>query len=539
MRHPHRLTLVLCVMTACAAQGTPGVRTAAPAGGVSLEERRALFDELVATVKKVDVFPAPTVQNLGFRWEDDVLSLRDEFLAADTAAKLNVALCHFGNSLHDAHCGFKPATPNGEELTLGFSTDVEWLDGRPAFYVSAVEDARLSKTVTPGDVVVSVDGVPTKDFLYRYRFTSNHGNWRSIAADVAEHLTRRRPPRWLVRKGEASRWELASRKTGAIRAIELTWAAGAPGSDRDDSDYAVDFERTDCDGLAERHYGQGYRIVARGFDYCVYASEDAAHRAYPVVRHFTFHYDGARSHMQHLLRAERDNLQGALAARGDLRGLIVDLRDNTGGNNANLFLDWYAPPAPYVGDFFFPRLDPALATPDAVGALVNLDGPVADAYLRAARGPAPNDPFALRLPDTWGPDGFDPTNRHVARHQVTAAPVALLVGPRCASSCDVVARAFAENGFGPLVGTPPAGVNSMIQLRRELKALDGRVLGELRIAFSRQASGKTGAEVQGTAPKMDVMVERTFDNADRYDAELVTRAIAALDARQRSRAADR
>jgi hypothetical protein len=285
--------------------------------------------------------------------------------------------------------------------------------------------------------------------------------------------------------------------------------------------------------LPERRYGTGYHLVARGFDYCLYASDAPERRPYPVVRHFTFHYDRARPTMQHLLRADHDTLQTALAALGPLRGLLVDLRDNTGGNNPHLFLDWYAPGTPYIGDFFFPRLDPAFATPDAAAALVNLDGPVANAYISALhKDRHPMDAFALRLPDSWGPDGYDLANRHVAAHQVTAAPVALLVGPRCASSCDVVARVFADNGFGPLIGTPPAGVNSMIQLRRELKARDGHALGELRIAFSRQASGKTGAEIQGVLPKVDVEVEPTFELSEGYDAELVSRAVAALDARR-------
>jgi Peptidase family S41 len=526
---------LLLLLGACAAETRPDRPAATPIPAVrpppsakdvplAVEDRIALFDALMAEVRDLHVFSKVTAGGLGLSWEkDDVPTLRAELLAADTRPGLDLALRHFGNSLHDAHCGFLPSGSQSPKQMLGFDVAVEWRDGVAGFYVDRVTDGALATRVAVGDRVVSVDGVPASELLRSLRFDSNAPTWRGIAEAVAPILTTRRvplPPR--------SRWELASREGGTARAVELEWKP-LPAPLRDDtSDHDVDFARTDCDGLADRRYGP-YQVSARGLDYCLYTSTDARHAAYPIVRHFTFHYDGGHATLQHLYRAEHDNLREQLRGLGALRGVLLDLRDNRGGNNPNVILDWYAPPRAYLGDTFSPRLHPAFATRAAVADLVNLEGAMVEPYLKAVATLAVGgDPFALRLPDFCLPSTCDWDNRHTPSHPVSAAPVALLVGPACASSCDYVARIFSDNDLGPIVGTPTAGVNSMIQVRRPVRARDGRVLGELRLAFSRQSSGKTGLEVEGVPTPPTVNVERTFENRERYDAQIVDEAIDAL-----------
>jgi Peptidase family S41 len=543
MLQPRYLLVPISFLAGCARSGAPPVPPPvvasptspalpscaprpSPAADAPLspEDRRALLDGLVADVRDLHVFSPSTAKGLGLSWEtDDLPVLRAEILVADTRTKLDAALRHFGNSLHDAHCGFLPTGPANGKQTLGFDVAVEWADGAARFYVDRVKDAALAGTIVEGDRVVSVDGVPERELLRSRRFDSNAPTWRGIAEEIAQSLTHHRAP-----IPSPSRWELADRASGKVRAIDLSWKPPPSDALDDDTDHDVDFTRGDCDGLPDRRYGP-YRITARGFDYCLYTSTDPQHRGYPIVRHFTFHYDGARPNLQHLVRGEHDNLRDQLRALGAVRGVVVDLRDNRGGNNANMVLDWYAPPRPYSGDFLFPRLHPAFASREAAADLVNLDGAMVEGYLRATAGYTKgSDPFTLRLPDTCPALTCDWDNRHVPSHPVSAAPVALLVGPTCASSCDFVARIFSDGGFGPVVGAPTAGVNSMIQVSRRIKAPDGRPLGELRLAFSRQASGKTGLEIEGVPTPVTVGVERTFENRERYDAEIVDRAISAL-----------
>ena len=65
------------------------------------------FDALVVMVRRYHVFAPQTEKNLGKRWDDDLPRLRAEFLAAMTPEALQVALWHFGNSLHDVLCQYR------------------------------------------------------------------------------------------------------------------------------------------------------------------------------------------------------------------------------------------------------------------------------------------------------------------------------------------------------------------------------------------------------------------------------------------------
>ncbi len=125
-------------------------------------------------------------------------------------------------------------------------------------------------------------------------------------------------------------------------------------------------------------------------------------------------------------------------------------------------------------------------------------------------------------------------NRYVPMHRVTTAPVALLVGPGCVSSCDSVARAFAENHFGALAGEPTAAGYTTQRMKLTVKSAAGEEIGAIRIAVSSEISGLTGKDIEAVPIVLDYPLDRTFDNRDTYDASLVDAAVRSFRGRERS-----
>ncbi len=119
-------------------------------------------------------------------------------------------------------------------------------------------------------------------------------------------------------------------------------------------------------------------------------------------------------------------------------------------------------------------------------------------------------------------------NRYVPSHRVTNSKIALVVGPRCRSACDSIAQLFSENHFGPLVGEPTSAGYTTVRLRRPV-VVHGKTLGALSFAFTREISGVTHEAIEGVPLKIDVPIDRTFENRERYDRELVDGAIKALE----------
>jgi C-terminal processing protease CtpA/Prc len=119
-------------------------------------------------------------------------------------------------------------------------------------------------------------------------------------------------------------------------------------------------------------------------------------------------------------------------------------------------------------------------------------------------------------------------NRYTPSHRLTKAPMAALVGPGCASTCDAIALDFEREHFGPLVGEPPASGTTSLRIDRPIVLPGGRKFGTLKIAFTREYDGKTGELMEGVPTRVSVPLDRTFDNRATYDRDLVDAAIRAL-----------
>jgi Peptidase family S41 len=527
---------VACPSAVAAATATAGVALP-PLPDAS--ERAALFAELVGAVRRYHLFSEATRKNLGRRWEEDLPALERAFAEAETEPLLRDVLSRFAASLHDGHCAYD--AEKGAEwrrLRSGLDVEVEWIGGAPRFYVESAP-ATMAQ-VRPGDLVVSLNGVPAERFLDEHRLRSNGNNRRRIAADVAAWMGERTTLQSSTREGDVDQLVVRHREGGEV-AVAVPWKQDVRRAPTDEDPTRAPFEEIDyararcAPDLRDVDYGGGYRLTAHGKLFCFYTSERAPFDAHPIVRQFSFRYSGVLERKRVTpgyylpstafeVEAEYHTLRGLVRAQRRVAGLILDLRDNRGGNDQAWFLDWYAP-GPYVDNFVrVPRLA-EWADAQFKERVVNLPDEWETWYPRAektATGPFLRRPFSCQSPTCEG------DNRVVPAHHVVDAPVALLVGPRCASACAALVQVFDEYDYGPLIGEPTSASYTMVRLEHPVRTRSGRDLGTLGLALSHDESGKTGADLEGVEVHVDYPVERTFEARARWDADLVQAALRAF-----------
>jgi C-terminal processing protease CtpA/Prc len=248
------------------------------------------------------------------------------------------------------------------------------------------------------------------------------------------------------------------------------------------------------------------------------------------VRQVSFRYfeDGPQQFL-----ADHDTLALRLSMQKGAKGVILDVRENGGGNDPNSFVDWWAPARRYTDTFTVMRKTSLVADRDALEKLViNTPKAVKDFYVKCMQDTS-NAQFCARRPFACKADTCDWNNEFLPAHQVTKLPVALLTGPGCGSACDAFVYTWKKNAFGPLVGTPTMAGFTTNRYRAQVPA---RVqFGTFDLAFSYDVSAD-GDMVEGHLITPDVPVAQTWENHASYDTLLVDAAIKALgDARWKSR----
>jgi len=485
-------------------------------------ERLKLFHSLVAVARTRHVFSANTEKNLGRTFEDEVPGLEREFAQADSIERLIVAVYHFQNALHDAHCWYMPPY-RPRVLTAGFSADVEWIDGQPRFYVSEIDDPELTQVISPGDFIDEIDGIPAMQFMEAFRLESNANQRHTLANGIADFLGRRMSP--LIELDDTVALGFVQRASGNKVSITRQWQPPMASQATKQSD--IDYSLRCSDRLALRDYGT-YELTAIGYNFCFYTSQTSPYDAYPIVRQFSFSYPN-EGHFEHVLRLDHSLLRTLLSTLPRAKGVLIDLRDNRGGNRDTLFMDWWAP-EPYMHDVSELLLVDDFADRAQLeqAGVTGWGSDAIDLYLAALKARTPGQQF-YRRPAFCQNEACDGDTRYVPANQVTRLPLALFVGPTCVSACDGFALNMQTNNFATILGEPPRAGYTTYRLEYRVVTPDTQVdLGTLRFALSREFNGTTGELIEGRPLPIDIPLWRTFENSDRYDQLLVDAAIEAL-----------
>ncbi len=217
--------------------------------------------------------------------------------------------------------------------------------------------------------------------------------------------------------------------------------------------------------------------------------------------------------------------------------MLLDLQDNGGGINPNLFLDWWAD-KPYEDTYTRVVLDASLLRDErGEGHLGNSPPAVRAWYEDALKQRLPDQRMTAPRPFMCTKETCSWDNHYVPAHRVTRAPVALLLGPNCASSCDAFAYHFDRDDLGPIVGRPAMAGYTTHRARFDVAARAGTPpLGTIEFAVSYDTSDAAStSSIEGKPVTVDVPIARTFENASTYDADLVSAAITALATRVKKR----
>ena len=548
--------LLLCVLVGCGPAAAPTApvvarcaeassastaSTAEPAAGPSsqaaahpdAEARAQLFDDLVGKVRRYHVFAPAAFRNLGRSWDDDLRRLRAELVAADSPPKLSAALRHFGNSLRDPHCRYlSPGRPS--TIDVGFTLDMEWDGKRATYYVASIRDRERAGALTVGDVLLSVDGVAGDAIVDHFDLETNANSPFTVAYGLTRYLTHRTTEDLWAAEGKESTWVFRRRQGDERVTLKSTWKRPGMGrsSGQGDWDPGARYDKPTCARRRSVDYGP-YELTHAGWGVCAYTSKRHPYRAYPIVRQYTFSYSFPSGPFNPVYLLEKDQLllSRALGPAARIRGVILDLRDNGGGNNPNWFLDWWAPGS-YVDDFVHYRVHPDLVEKDdSRPSFIRHDDIAAD-YRSVLKSGAEGERTTRPWPFFCPPKSCDWDNRYTPKHRVTKAPIALLVGPRCVSTCDSFSRLFSQYQFGALIGQPTAAAHTTARHRLEV-SVKGLELGELTIAVSYEVDGKTRKRIEGVPIRLDRTLAPSFENRERYDALLVEAAIAELKGRGR------
>jgi hypothetical protein len=257
----------------------------------------------------------------------------------------------------------------------------------------------------------------------------------------------------------------------------------------------------------------GYDLAAVGANVCVYRARGTHPGGAPVVRFLSFNYD--LNHGESALRgmrADHDLLARELAR--DTR-VVLDVHQNHGGANPFLFLSWFAH-APWGHPLVHVRVSDAFSD-DQLQSLLWGDGGNIAAYKQArSRGDREVSFYFLCHGDCEkeGPR---------VSELVTRAPVALVTGPECISSCDSIAVTWSAFHLGPIVGKQPMHAFTTVRHELPVTGPDHADLGTFRVALSWDAfAGKPPLEGQTIA--LDWEAPEAFATRDTWVADAVAHA---------------
>ncbi|HTR50929.1 MAG TPA: S41 family peptidase [Kofleriaceae bacterium] len=488
---PARSLVALALVLGC--NSRVGDQTGAPPAPPTPAPELAPFDRLVSRVERDHDFAASYERNVGHPWRDDVPGLRDELVRATTRDQRLVAFAHLQNSLRDGHCYVDPPPGTAEQrLELGIELWPGGTFAAPELRVVAVAPD-VGGDIAVGDSVVAVDGTPLAGWVAANRFEARSLAPADALADILATVADVTVP-WTPRR-EGDRRVLTLARGGARHDITLQFGTHASTHPHPNIDHAPPLAEISCDPI---DYG-AYAVSEVGINLCVYRPTSRTRPRIAIVRYLSFLYTGGdRDSSLRSLKIDHDLLAKALA---DADGVILDLHENRGGNAPFKFLSWFS-----SGPIDFPRVVTKVSPELDANTLQHLLGSHgADTYLAAQRKHEPSYVTHFYCAEEPCTNVSLPSDERVTR-----APVAVITGSECASSCDTFSSEWAVFHLGPIVGMQPRHAYTTTRLPIEVDQL-----GTFRIALSHNEL-QAGVSMEGEPIHLDWEAPHTFDTRDSW-----------------------
>lgn len=490
-------------------------------------QRTALLDYLIEKTAARDAFsPAKNVR-LKFDGHADMLALRNEFAAADTDDKLYYAIAKASAARRDRHLsvdvvpgGLRPwfIGPDGNPVAttsapVRLMSDFETFD---VFVADLANDPSV-QGIAVGDVVTSIDGVPTVEAVERARVYLRHSTEFGFRWHTPQLLVSRTPDLPATVSAEKIRLGF-TRVDGTTYQVELPFRPEA--------------ELTWA-GHFDRRY-PGFRLNFERQTYKVY--EHTGGRPVLLLQWYGFRED---------LVKDMDHLTRIAAERGWLNhDLIIDATRSRGGSLGAYALQKMSPRSfrTTFGNLRLSDVVPAfIAEREKEFAARNVsDSGVAETvddgtwqieWLRTdvrraiASGQryTNNVPFKSAHLPPWSDGILDPAPQHFTGR------MAVLLGPQGGSHLDQFAAMVKDNALGVLIGMPAGGYSNTWEWTETL-TLPGT---DKPLASFMWSIGHTltphGEIMEGNPSPPDIPLLLTRENSTRYHGDLIQAAFDWLD----------
>jgi hypothetical protein len=236
-----------------------------------------------------------------------------------------------------------------------------------------------------------------------------------------------------------------------------------------------------------------------------------------MVRHTNFFYSSKGAIDYATIQQDHELVRAFLAATPHLAGVLLDLRDNGGGHHPDLFLPWYLA-GPYPRTVRWVRLHRQLSDRARLAQAL-WSSVAAEEYVRRAA-----------IGEKWWVQDFECDATEcppMPNALVTKAPIAVLVGSSCRSSCDTFVNIWSERHAGPTIGEPAAAMLTSNRYPLDVR-LGDESLGQLTVALSGVRATEHDAWREGNAGPVDEPVERSWPAVD-YEQKMIDAAIRALE----------
>ncbi len=466
------------------------------------DEREALFNSYVQTIKDGHVISDLGMKRLGTTWEKELQRAKKRFIEADTKTDVYYALLSLKRSFHDAHSSLttpKELVPATVPVSLPFTLAVQGNSLDNARY-TVIQSSTYLKT---GLVLKLYQNKTISQLEYEYSEWLDSTSPESLKQNLARALTRHTDARSMPAPDTNAPVTAVfiDPETNAEASVTLKWQLAK-------DEYRLnDYERLTVDYRGLRVLG--YKDTANNTLILVdsrfsYSVPDAELRSVLMQASFVvppfdrdkpleMQSDWVRQLLQangypdlarlrgysfsSLLRVIEILTLGNYLNQQTLPNLLIDVRDNPGGD-----------PMPDLIGLFAAQPFQILTRELAYPPLIRGDKNFLQATLTRSED-SRMTPLIMehmaREKDAARSPRF-PFNCRTAACNVSEATyepqsgvkkfnLAILSGPRCVSACDQVVAIIRDNALGKVVGLPARGGHAPFRAPKDMLLKNGQV----------------------------------------------------------------